>query len=336
VKAIVLCAGLGTRLRPVTDARPKALARFLNVPLLERRLDALRRLSVTEVAVNLHHEGRQIVEYLDEAGPERPAVRFFWEPEILGTAGALRNARGFLEGDDFLVWNVDAEIEIDLAALAGSHRESGALSTLLVVANPRPEVDTPVAVRAGRVTAFGGRPSDPRLFTGVSIHSPEVLERIPEGRRGLVEALWRPALAERPDALAAVVSEEPFFDLGTPGGLLDASLRALESRDDFAPKEGFFDRDRRVLSREPGAEGGAVLRSVLGGARVERGARVRDCVLWDGADVAAGAELDRCLVGAVRVEAGAPRRDRLLWPRAGGGIREIPLHGDQRASPARK
>src|SRR5260221_14397772 len=110
MKAFLLSAGLGTRLRPATHLRPKALLPFLNVPLLRRRLRRLASEGIVQAGLNLHHEGRQIVEFVEEHGGDGVALRFFWEPEILGTAGGLKHATAFLEDEDFLVWNVDAEL----------------------------------------------------------------------------------------------------------------------------------------------------------------------------------------------------------------------------------
>ncbi|HET7453163.1 MAG TPA: sugar phosphate nucleotidyltransferase, partial [Thermoanaerobaculia bacterium] len=97
MRPMILGAGLGTRLRPATLDRPKALFPFLNVPLIDRRLRSLARQGFAQVAVNLHHEGRQIVEHLGESGAAGLAVRYFWEPAILGTAGGVKNAEAFFE-----------------------------------------------------------------------------------------------------------------------------------------------------------------------------------------------------------------------------------------------
>jgi NDP-sugar pyrophosphorylase family protein len=334
MRAIVLAAGLGTRFRPATESRPKALLPHLNVPLIDRRLAALRRAGVLEVAVNLHHEGRQIVEHLDESGGHGTAVRFFWEPEILGTAGAIKNAQPFLGEDDFLVWNVDAELEPGIGLLEDSHRAGRAVATLLVVPNSDPSRFTPLFAEGDRLVAIGGEGREPLLFTGVSIHSPRALSRIGPGLRSLVDDLWRPLLA-RGEPIRVARHRGEFFDLGTPEELLAASMRTVESREDFEPREGFFDGNQQVLSKEP-APGGVLRRCILGRVRLGRDSRLENCVLWDGAQVEEGAVVTRCLVGPVRLPSGLEFRDAFLWPGTGGGIREIPLHDSHRRSPAVK
>jgi mannose-1-phosphate guanylyltransferase len=334
VRALLLCAGFGTRLRPITDGLPKALVPVLNVPMILRRLAALARWGITEVAVNLHHEGRRIVEALEDAPPGGATVRFFWEPEILGTAGAIANAADFLGDEDFLVWNVDAEIEFDPAELARAHRGAGALSTLLVVGNPDPARFTPIDVADGRVRSFGQRVENPMLFTGVALHSPRVLPRIGAGRRRTLPDLWAPALAERPGCLAALAVRRKFFDLGTPSSLLEATLNAVESRADFTPEEGVFDERTRVLS-SGGRLPGRLARTVAGRARVDESAQVESSILWDGADVEADCRIEECVVGPVRVPAGSRFRRVLLWPGPDGSSAAAPLQGFQPPSPAR-
>jgi len=334
VRALLLCAGLGARLRPITDCLPKALVPFLNVPLVLRRLDSLSRRGIAEVAVNLHHEGRRIVETIEDECSAAPSVRFFWEPAILGTAGAIANAAVFFGDEDFLVWNVDSEIEFDPAALLREHRRSGALSTLLVVENRDPARFTPVEVVGGRVRSFGGNLERPMLFAGVAIHSPRVLARIGAGRRATVPDLWLPALAELPDGLAAVSATGPFFDLGTPGALLEATLSVLESRSNFAPEEGVFDGGRRVLSFA-GPLPGEISRAAVGRARIGAGSVVEGSILWHGADVGEGCRIAECVVGPVRVPAGSRFRGVLLWPGPGGSPEAMPLHGFHPPSPAR-
>ncbi len=331
----MLAAGLGTRFRPATEDRPKALLPFLNVPLLSRRLSALGRQGVREAAVNLHHEGRQIVEHIAERPEEGVAVRFFWEPEILGTAGALKNAEAFLEDEDFLVWNVDAEIAFDAPSLLRAHRESGAILTLLVVPNPDPARFTPLAVEEGRLVSAGGEAAGSFLFTGVSVVAPRALGRIGGGPRSLVEDLWRPILAEGREEIRVVIHPGDFFDLGTPADFLAGALRALETRTDFEPAEGVFDRERRALSRSPLPAGLDFRDAVAGRVRLGSGARVRESVLWDGAD-ASGADLRRCLVGPVALPPGSRYAGAFLWPGPQGRVRCLPLHGRHLESPAVK
>lgn len=336
MRAFLLAAGLGTRLRPATENRPKALLPFLNVPLIRRRLEALARRGIREAAVNLHHEGAQIVEYLGERPGDPIAVRFFWEPEILGTAGALKNAEAFLEDEEFLVWNVDAELDFDLGELVGAHHRSGAAVTVLAAANPDPLRFTPLGVREGRLLSVGEPVEDPFLFTGVSLISPRALRRILPGPRSLVADLWGPILAEGREPIAVAVHAGDFFDLGTPDDFLAASLRALKTRTNFDPAEGFFDRQRESLCREPLPPGRDFLASIAGRMRLGERTHVRESLLLDGADLDGVERVERCFVGPVALPGGSRYFDSLLWPGNAGKLLELPLHGRHRLSPAVK
>ena len=342
MKAMLLSAGLGTRLRPATLDRPKALFPYLNTPLIDRRLRALVRQGFAQVAVNLHHEGRQVVEHLGESGAAGAAVRFFWEPVILGTAGAVKNAEAFFEDEEAAVWNVDAEVDADLAALLAAHRRDGNLATLLVAANRDPRRFTPLHAEGSRLASIGspgpagGEAERPLLFTGVSILSPRAIARIPRGPRSLVDDLWRPVLAEGRERIGVVFHEGTAFDLGTPADVLAASQAAIETRSDFDPAEGFFDGRAKVLAADPSAVPAGVECSVVGRASLAPDALVSGSVLLDGAELGPGCVVRESLVGPVRVAAGETVEGMFLWPGEIGVVR-IPLHdSSQRREPAVK
>jgi mannose-1-phosphate guanylyltransferase len=333
---MLLCAGLGTRLRPATSRVPKALFRFLNVPLIDRRLRALVRQGIAEVAVNLHHEGRQIVEHLGETGAEGAAIRFFWEPEILGTAGAVKNAEPFFEEEEFAIWNVDAEAAVDFAALRDTHRRDGNIATLLVTASPDPRRFTPLYADGSRLCAIGGEGHDPLFFTGASLLSREALDRVSRGRRSLVEDLWRPILAARQERIGILRHEGSAFDLGTSFDVLTASLSAVETRGEFDAAEGVFNRRTKVLAVDPSIVPSRAERSVIGRVRIADDSRISDSVLLDGAEIGAGCAVSRCLVGPVRVGPAERVDGMFLWPED-GRVRRMSLQdSSQRRDPAVK
>jgi mannose-1-phosphate guanylyltransferase len=326
VKAILLCAGKGMRFRPVTDAIPKPLLPFLNVALAVAHLRRLREAGIGEVAVNLHHLGDQVERKLGKEPSDLPQLAFFPEPQILGTAGALRNAGRFLEDGDFLVVNSDAAIEPDFAALIAAHRHSGRSATLLVTENRNPEVYTPLQAEGDRITAFGVRGPRPLLYTGVCVLAPRLLGRIPPGETALVAHLWQPLLDEGREELGFVLHEGPHADLGRPGDFLRASLEALERGGSFPEGGGHFDDRQRVLFREA-PSGFDVSASVLGRVRVGAGARIVRSALWDGVEVGPEARLTDCVAAGGRIPAGAHYEKALLWGVAGGDVAVFPLTG---------
>jgi mannose-1-phosphate guanylyltransferase len=340
MKPIVLSAGLGTRLRPATRNLPKALFPFLNVPLIDRRLAALARQGFSQAAVNLHHEGRQLVEHLGETGASGVAVRFFWEPAILGTAGAVKNAEAFFEDEEAAIWNVDAEIGADLQSLLRAHRREGNVATLLVVPSPDPRRFTPLHADGSRLVSIGGSGGKggerPLLFTGVSILSREAIDRIAPGPRSLVEDLWRPLLEEGRSRIGVVFHEGCARDLGTPADVLAASIEAVDTRDVFDLAEGFFDGSQKVLASDPEGVPATARRCVIGRARIAADAGISDSVIADGAEIGPGARITRSLIGPMRIDPGERVDGMFCWPDDGGAAR-IPLHdSSQRRDPALK
>ena len=326
MRAILLSAGRGERFRPVTEAIPKPLLPFLNVPLANAHLRRLQQAGIREVAVNLHHLGDQIESHLRHEAMDLPQLTFFREREILGTAGALRNAAPFLAGsDDFLVVNADAAIEPDLAVLISRHRESGRAATLLVTENRNPQQYTPLQAEGDRIKAFGVRGPRPLLYTGVCVLAARLLSRIPPGETALLAHLWQPLLDEGREEIGFVLHEGPHADLGRPGDFLRASLEALERGGPFPEGGGYFDGRLRVLFRAalPAIE---VADSILGRVDVAAGARILRSALWDGVAVGAGARLTGCLVARGRVPAGAQHHKALLWSRD-GEVSVFPLGG---------
>lgn len=235
-RALVLAAGLGTRLRPLTDRLPKPLLPLGGEPLLARIAGRLRAAGVTHLAVNAHHLADRI-EAAARALPGFDEVAVFPEPEILGTGGALWGARAFLDGDGpFLLHNGDVECDADLAALWAAHVGSGAEATLLLTSWP--EVDSVRLGADGRVRDIGDRlgaaphDADRRLtYTGVAVLEPRFLDRLPAGASSLVDALSA-ALSDDPGAVRGHAPEGlAWSDLGTPGRYLDALLRVNDPAD---------------------------------------------------------------------------------------------------------
>ncbi len=324
MRAFLLAAGRGTRFRPVTEAIPKPLFPFLNVALIRQHLAHLARNGVLEAGVNLHHLGEKIERELGDGAPDFGQLRFFPEPRILGTAGALRNAADWLSPDDFLVVNTDTAITPDIPALVHTHRTAGRAATLLLVENRDPDRYTPLQAEGDRITAIGVRGARPLLYTGVCVMSPRVLSLIPAGETSLVADLWVPLLAGGREEIGWLAHRGPFADLGRPSDFLGASLEALDRGGPFPQAGGRFDPARRVLSRET-SSGFEVSRSVLGRMTAGHGASITDSAVWDGVEIGAGARIRGCLAAGGKVPAGTRFDNALLWPGEDGLARAHPL-----------
>jgi mannose-1-phosphate guanylyltransferase len=229
MKAFLLAAGIGSRLRPVTDTIPKCMVDIDGRPLLDIWLDEFARSDVDEALVNLHHLPDVVRRHVaSRTGP--PAVRFAAEPELLGSAGTLAANRGWVEDEEFfLVCYADNLTDFDLSVLVDAHRASGAIATMAVFHSETPsaggvaELDT-----AGRVIGFTEKPAAPvcdLVNAGIYAFSPPVLDEISaiaDGRSSLdIGYDLLPLLVGR---AYAVPVEGYFRDIGTP----EAYRRARE------------------------------------------------------------------------------------------------------------
>jgi mannose-1-phosphate guanylyltransferase len=216
VKAFLLAAGVGSRLRPITDTTPKCMLPVGGRPLLEIWLDAFDQAGVDEVLVNLHHLPDVVRSYL--AGRTgRPRVRTTYEPELLGSAGTLAANRKWVAGEDFfLACNADNLTDFDLRSLIKVQREYGATATLGVFRSPNPSAGGVVeADEGGTVTGFTEKPGNPvsdLVNAGLYAFRPSLLDEIGQPPKDIGYDLL-PGLVGR----ARVVLVDGYFrDIGTP------------------------------------------------------------------------------------------------------------------------
>jgi mannose-1-phosphate guanylyltransferase len=183
MKAFLLAAGLGTRLRPITDTTPKCLVDVGGRPMLDIWLDALAKAGIQEVLVNTHHLAALVAAHVaDRVTP--PVVRLSHEPVLLGSAGTLLANRDFVANDDmFLVVNADNLTDFDLGVLIDAHRAGATIATMSVFRAPRPSECGIVEVADGRVVGFVEKPEEPHsdlANAGIYAFHPSVLDEIPE------------------------------------------------------------------------------------------------------------------------------------------------------------
>lgn len=201
MKAMVLAAGLGTRLRPLTDKTPKALLLVDDRPLIEYSLKLLQKHGIREVVINLHHLGDLIQRELGDGSRFGLRIHYSWEPKILGTGGGVKKASRFFEGESFLVLNSDVLIDVDLRALHRHHKKKKALATMVVRERAADSNFTPVWVgRADRILGFGAEPPRktglrPLMYTGVQYLDPKFLDFLPRDREAcLIRQGYQPAI----------------------------------------------------------------------------------------------------------------------------------------------
>jgi mannose-1-phosphate guanylyltransferase len=228
LKAAILAAGLGTRLRPLTELVPKPLMPVLNRPLLGLLLEQLKRAGCSRVAVNTHHLAARVQEFLAGQGSLGLDLRISHEPELLGTGGGLKQLGEALEDGPFLALNADILTDLDLQAIYQGHR-AGAVATLVLHDSPP---YNKVWVADGGVASIGAPPAAPAgpplAYTGVQVVGPEMLKYLPPaGQPYDLVAAWRQALAAGERVNALVVSGHFWQELGDPKAYLSLHRRLL-------------------------------------------------------------------------------------------------------------
>lgn len=227
--AVVLSAGLGTRLRPLTDTLPKPMAPVAGVPLLERTVRHLAAHGVRDVCVNLHHLPRVVLDHFGDGRAFGVRLHFALEEELLGTAGALNAFRDFLDAP-FLIWYGDVLSDIDLSALEAFHREKGGAASVALYRVDNPTQCGLVDLDAsGRILRFVEKP--PVAFTdlanaGIYLCEPQVLDFIPASGFSDFGRDVFPALLAAGVALYGYPLAEYLIDVGSPEKLARAEAWA--------------------------------------------------------------------------------------------------------------
>jgi mannose-1-phosphate guanylyltransferase len=277
--ALVLCAGLGTRLRPLTDVRAKPAIPVAGEPMIRRIASWLVSKGVDDLVVNLHHRPETLTAVLGDGRDLGARVRYSWElPHVLGSAGGPRLARPIIGADTFLIVNGDTLTDVDLGPLAEAHAASGALATLSLVPNREFLRYGGVTLDGdGRVTGFvrrGPGAEGSCHFIGVQAVSGRVFDAVePGAAASSIGGVYDALIASQPGAVRGVLSDAAFYDVGTPADYWRTSMA-------FAAAEG--------KSFTPS-------------------------ILWDDVEVGAGAQLDECIVtDRVIVPAGAHHRREIL------------------------
>jgi NDP-sugar pyrophosphorylase family protein len=240
MKAMILAAGIGSRLRPLTDGIPKALVDVGGAPMIERVIRRLAAAGVSEVVLNLFHFGDRIVEFLASKRNLGLRIEFCREAELLDTGGGLKNAAWFFDdGRPFFLHNVDVLSDIDLQELLRSHQRAGALATLAVQRRPssRQLVFDRNGQLCGRVSPDGaewarGPVSDAErfAFTGIHVIEPAIFPRMSEtGAFPIIRAYLR--LAGEGERIVAYRTDGSYWqDIGSMEKLERARRSAAEGQ----------------------------------------------------------------------------------------------------------
>lgn len=297
MKAFVLGAGLGTRLRPLTEHRPKPLVPLFGKPLITFGFDHLIANGITSFAVNTHHCPEAYRQFLPGNRYRGFPLEYHHEQVLLDTGGGIKNVEPFVGNEPFVVYNGDILADLPLRPSIERHLRSGTIATLILRSSGGP---LHVQSRDGLVTDIRGKlgngdqPSF--LFTGITILSPEIFRHIPAGQVVSIIPVYLDLIRAGAKIGGDIVDEGLWFDLGTR----DAYLAAHE----FLQPGGLQLSYAGIDWPSPVAASSHVASSaslqgacaIGAGSSVGDGAILKNCVLWENARVAPQSRLSRCVV----------------------------------------
>jgi NDP-sugar pyrophosphorylase family protein len=319
VRGMVLAAGLGTRLRPLSYELPKPVIPVLGRPLCTYNMEFLFRCGVREFLLNLHTRPKLIQQRVAAWAGGKLTVEYTLEPLILGTGGGIRNAREFLKNGTFVTVNGDTALRFPFSPALSFHREKGALATLVLFPDPARRYTPVWTDAAGRITGFGseaGEGTRSGFYTGCQIVEPELLSRIPPGRPScVIRETYLPLVARRAPVYGYLAAGK-FLEFGSPADYLQATMALLS------------DRSRKGNARPSPLEEAEVTPPVhiSASARIAPGARIGPgAVLEDGSSVGEGSSVSRSILwpGAA-LPPGEDLRGAILTPRRRVQVAEAP------------
>jgi len=329
MKVMILAAGLGTRLHPLTEICPKPLVPLMLQPMLGHLLAQLRQYHVYEVVINLHHHAEQLRQWIGDGrqwGFQQ--IHLSYEPEMLGTAGALKKAEGVLRDAPFCVINADVLADVDLEAVWQWHRQRQAVVTMVLRPDPDAHRYGPVVVDGdNRVCHINGQPvskahltGEVMMFTGIQVISPQIFADIPSGQYISTAAETYPKLIADGASVHGYRHDGYWIDIGVPTRYRQAHWDFLDGV--FGDKLASMPEGTHIIRRAeetpagwahvtitPPVVVGPLVElaatacigpyAVIGAAcQLEAGASVHESVLWDGVRVASNARVDRCILGS--------------------------------------
>lgn len=329
MRAMILAAGYGTRLWPLTIDRAKPAIPFMGRPIVGYIAEYLAGYGYTDVVVNLHHRPDSVRGALGDGSRFGVRLHYSEEHEILGTSGAIDNARPLLGDEPFLVINGKIITDIDLAAALETHRREQALATLVLRPNRARERYSIVRVEKGLTTGFGPMPtldvtaSDndpeaaPLMFTGIQILEPRIFSYIPRGCFSHSTTDVYPQAIARGERIVAHIASGEWHEVSTIERYLGTNIHFLHQRglDKIAGDGSIID---------PGASvSGAVLWEDV---RVEAGAIVEKAVLGRGVHVGRGDVIRDAAVVPISLVEGTEAPPKSLPGRREGLNFIVPLH----------
>lgn len=299
MKGMVLAAGFGTRMGPITQYLAKPAIPFLGVPMIEHSIGVLRSGGIEDIIVNLHHLPKTLTELLGDGSKLGVNIEYSYEDPILGSGGGIGQAKDFFENDTFVVLNSDIMIECDLSKIIAEHKASDSAATLLLNHDPAEHYGKVLVDETGRIRKIEGYPKSVDfhggsryMFAGLHVIEPVWFDFVPD--KAAYESfpeVYGPMIAAGKRINASILDGR-WLDLGTAKRLLDVTIEELVGN--LIPNKSVVDPGAEVVKSiltvnsciGPDCELEVVI--CLGEAVVERDCKLTNCILCPGAHVARG------------------------------------------------
>jgi NDP-sugar pyrophosphorylase family protein len=228
---MILAAGRGERLRPLTDTIPKPLVEVGGRPLIEYALRSVADAGIRRVVINLHHLGQRIRDHVGDGSRFGLEVAYSNEAILQDTGGGIRDARKYLDGVPFITMNADTIVDVDLRELADFHRRSGAIATMLLRKDPRMVsfgvIETEPDGRVGRFLGLARpgcrEPLTPYMYTGVQALEPRVFDYLSAPGPFSITKVSYPAMLDAGETVCGMPFEGAWITVGTAGELDEAN-----------------------------------------------------------------------------------------------------------------
>ncbi|MCX8011721.1 MAG: NDP-sugar synthase [Desulfobacterota bacterium] len=304
MKAIILAAGFGERMQPLSTRCPKPLLPILGRPIIDYIIRQLKDLGIIQIGVNICHLAEKMKNFLGDGSRWGVDITFSPEQEIQGTGGGIRRFFSFLEGEDyFLVYNGDVFARVDLRGLIAEHQRKRSLATLALCNFP-PKNNVTCSPE-GLITDFLGKLKkfDPQrnlnfTFTGISVVSFEVLKFIPQNIPSNIIETYLQLLEYYPGSIRGyLVSETEWMDIGTPQAYLEVHKKILFDRQPLSiekiPLGGIYRGEGTTIQPEAKLYGFVSLGNYC---VVEKEVFLKNCVVWDNTRVKTGTCLENGVI----------------------------------------
>jgi mannose-1-phosphate guanylyltransferase len=293
---MILAAGVGTRLRPLSLTRPKVLAAVQNRPLLHWLIDYLKGAGAEAVILNAHHLGSLLLEHVAAHAFGIP-VQVRVEKDLLGTGGGIRNVEDFWDDQPFVVLNGDILSFVDIQEVLRSHKLSEAWATLVLTDEPR--FNTVRVTADGRVSDFAHEQQTSCLaFTGIHILDRRMLEVIPADTPISIIDCYERAIASGRTVRGHVVKGQFWRELGSLDGYMQAHRDLFHMKN--APMPGLQVGGTPVIHPSARRAAGVKLAGMVcigAGCHLPDGVSIEESILWERVQVHAGCSVRNSIIG---------------------------------------